>query len=154
MLGHLGAICLKNLTKCKEDRKLEKELIRPLSLKALQQFSKSLYAKVWISRCIFLWLLNNILYTTTSLCGNINGQAEKASRKWNEALWLTTSTDNQMISSPSLLLLISNLEKKRSQELFMGVKKRQKMEGGRPSRSRLACLAFFVRHQVRNWKGW
>ena len=28
MLGHLGAISLKNLTKCKKVRKLEKELIR------------------------------------------------------------------------------------------------------------------------------
>ena len=28
MLDHLGAISLKNLTKCKEVRKLEKELIR------------------------------------------------------------------------------------------------------------------------------
>ena len=36
VLGHLGAISLKNLTKCKVDRKLEKEMIRPLSLKALQ----------------------------------------------------------------------------------------------------------------------
>jgi len=30
MLGHLGAISLKNLTKRKEVRKLEKELIRPI----------------------------------------------------------------------------------------------------------------------------
>ena len=29
VLGHLGAISLKNLTKRKEIRKLEKELIRP-----------------------------------------------------------------------------------------------------------------------------
>ena len=86
----------------------------------------------------FLWLLNNILYTTTSLCGNINGQAEKSSRKWNEALWLTTSTDNQMILARAFSFSSRTWRKREAKsvyELFMGVKKRQKMEGGREALS-------------------
>ena len=43
MLGHLGAISLKNLTKCKEVRKLEKELIRLNDKQSLQKNILMLY---------------------------------------------------------------------------------------------------------------
>ena len=38
VLGHLGVISLKNLTKCKEVRKLEKELIRPNILCSISKY--------------------------------------------------------------------------------------------------------------------
>ena len=47
VLGHLGAISLKNLTKRKEVRKLEKELIRPYILKK-PSLILSFKSKLWL----------------------------------------------------------------------------------------------------------